>query len=48
MLKKKTNLSLANNREIKIRVVLPDVPGYFETLSKFQETQELWSVANRI
>ena len=33
-LKRKTNLSLANNKEIKIRIVLPYVPRYFEALSK--------------
>ena len=33
-LKLKTNSSLANNREIKTRIVLPYVPRYFEALSK--------------
>ena len=33
-LKRKTNLSLAYNEEIKTRVVLPYVPRYFEALSK--------------
>ena len=33
-LKRKTNSSLANNKEIKTRVVLPYVPRYFEALSK--------------
>ena len=31
---KRKNVSLANNRKIKIRIVLPYVPGYFKTLSK--------------
>ena len=33
-LKTKTNLSLADENEIKTRVVLPYVPRYFEALSK--------------
>ena len=33
-LKTKTNLSLADKKEIKTRVVLPYVPRYFEALSK--------------
>ena len=33
-LKTKTNSSLANNKEIKPRIVLPYVPRYFEALSK--------------
>ena len=33
-LKRKTNSSLADNKEIKTRVVLPYVPRYFEVLSK--------------
>ena len=33
-LKRKTNSSVANNKEIKTRVVLPYVPRYFEALSK--------------
>ena len=33
-LKTKINLSLANKKEIKTRVVLPYVPRYFEALSK--------------
>ena len=33
-LKRKTNSSLANNKEIKTRIVLPYVPRYFEALSK--------------
>ena len=33
-LKRKTNSSLADNKEIKTRVVLPYVPRYFEALSK--------------
>ena len=33
-LKTKTNSSLANNRKIKTRIVLPYVPRYFEALSK--------------
>ena len=33
-LKRKTNSSLANNKKIKTRVVLPYVSRYFETLSK--------------
>ena len=34
ILKTKTNLSLANKKETKTRVVLPYVPRYFEALSK--------------
>ena len=33
-LKRKINSSLANNKEIKTRIVLPYVPRYFEALSK--------------
>ena len=33
-MKTKTNLSLADKKEIKTRVVLPYVPRYFEALSK--------------
>ena len=33
-LKRKTNSSLTNNREIKTGIVLPYVPRYFEALSK--------------
>ena len=33
-LKRKTNSSLANNKKIKTRVVLPYVPRYFQSLSK--------------
>ena len=33
-LKTKTNLSLANNKEIKTRIVLPYAPRYFENLLK--------------
>ena len=33
-LKTKTNLSLADKKDIKTRVVLPYVPRYFEALSK--------------
>ena len=33
-LKRKINSSLANNREIEIRIVLHYVPRYFEALSK--------------
>ena len=33
-LKRKTNSSLANNMEIKTRIVLPYVSRYFEALSK--------------
>ena len=33
-LKGKTNSSLANNKEIKTRIVLPYVPRYFGALSK--------------
>ena len=33
-LKRKTNSSLADNKEIKTRVVVPYVPRYFETLPK--------------
>ena len=33
-LKQKTNLSLANNRKIETRIVLPYVPQYFKALSK--------------
>ena len=31
---RETNSSLANNKEIKTRIVLPYVPRYFEALSK--------------
>ena len=31
---KKTNSSLANNKKIKTRIVLPYVPRYFQSLSK--------------
>ena len=33
-MKRKTNSSLANNKEIKTRIVLPYVPRYFQALSK--------------
>ena len=33
-LKKKTKSLLANDKEIKTRIVLPYIPGYFKTVSK--------------
>ena len=41
-LKRKTNLSLAENKEIKTRVVLPYVPKYFEALSKILRNVEIF------
>ena len=47
-LKTKTNLSLADKKEIKTRVVLPYVPRYFEALSKILRNVGILVVANRI
>ena len=40
-LKRKTNSSLADNKDIKTRVVLPYVPRYFEALSKILRNVEI-------
>ena len=36
-LKRKTNSSLANNKEIKTRIVLPYIPRYFEFVKNFKK-----------
>ena len=41
-LKTKANLSFADNKEIKTRVVLPYVPRYFEALSKILRNVEIF------